>query len=115
MSRYINADELKKRINSRIGYFELYYPIDTANISELRNCLEIIDNAPTEEVQPIVMGKWILSNKQFKEDVENDNYLFICSKCKCSDIHAKDIKVPYCWNCGAKMEESEELLESENK
>ena len=49
-------------------------------------------------------GHWILADKQNKEDVENDNYRFICSECQCSDIHAKGTKVPYCWKCGSKME-----------
>ena len=50
------------------------------------------------------IGHWILADKQNKEDVENDNYRFICSECQCSDIHAKGIIVPYCWKCGVKME-----------
>ena len=54
-------------------------------------------------------GKWILADEQNKEDVENDNYRFICSECQCSDIHAKGAIVPYCWKCGAKMQESEEV------
>ena len=49
-------------------------------------------------------GHWILSDEQNKEDVENDNYCFICSECGCSDIHAKGTIVPYCWKCGTKME-----------
>lgn len=49
-------------------------------------------------------GHWILADEQNKEDVENDNYRFICSECQCSDIHAKGTIVPYCWKCGAKME-----------
>ena len=48
-------------------------------------------------------GYWILADEQSKEDIENDNYRFICSECGCSDIHAKGTKVPYCWKCGAKM------------
>ena len=52
-------------------------------------------------------GYWILTDEQNKEDVENDNYRFICSECQCSDIHAKDIIVPYCWKCGAEMESEE--------
>lgn len=52
-------------------------------------------------------GHWILADEQNEEDVENDNYRFICSECQCSDIHAKGTKVPYCWKCGAKMEEVE--------
>ena len=53
-------------------------------------------------------GHWILADEQNKEDVENDNYRFICSECQCSDIHSKWAKVPYCWKCGAKMAESED-------
>ena len=39
-------------------------------------------------------GHWILADEQNKEDVENDNYHFICSECQCSDIHAKGTIVP---------------------
>lgn len=52
-------------------------------------------------------GHWILAGIQSEEDIDNDNYRYICSECQHSDIHAKDIEVPYCWNCGAKMEGEE--------
>ncbi len=52
-------------------------------------------------------GHWILADKQNKEDVVNDNFRFICSECLCSDIHAKNTIVPYCWKCGARMEVEE--------
>ena len=52
-------------------------------------------------------GHWILADIQSEEDIDNDNYRYICSECQHSDIHAKDIEVPYCWNCGAKMEGEE--------
>ena len=53
-------------------------------------------------------GHWILADEQDKEDVENDNYRFICSECRCSDIHAKGTIVPYCWKCGIRMIEPQE-------
>ena len=53
-------------------------------------------------------GHWILADEQNKEDVENNNYRYICSKCQCSDIHAKGTIVPYCWKCGRRMVESQE-------
>ena len=65
-------------------------------------------NCPLIEIQEQKTGHWILADEQNKEDVENDNYRFICSECQCSDIHAKGTIVPYCWKCGAKMTESEE-------
>ena len=52
-------------------------------------------------------GHWILTDEQNEEDVENDNYRFICSECQCSDIHARGTIVPYCWKCGAEMESSD--------
>ncbi len=91
MSRYIDADKLN-------GYeFGLISP----KAQDLFH--KTINNAPTEDVKPIVYGNWILADEQNKEDVENDNYRFICSECQCSDIHSKKTKVSYCWNCGADM------------
>lgn len=58
-------------------------------------------------------GHWILADKQNKEDVENDNYRFICSECQCSDIHAKGTIVPYCWKCGCRMVEPQERIRNE--
>ena len=43
-------------------------------------------------------GHWI-----FIRDEEN-NGLYECSVCHSGDIHAKERDVPYCWNCGAKMD-----------
>ena len=105
MSRYIDADELKKRINSRIGYFELYYPIDTANISELQNCLEIIDNAPTENVTPIIRGKWLNVSK-----VVRDDYLEDVNYAECSVCHSIRVADYFCSCCGADMRK---MVESE--
>lgn len=48
-------------------------------------------------------GRWILYENQRKEDVACGNYLYICSKCGKSDIHAKTQEVPFCWWCGADM------------
>lgn len=57
--------------------------------------------------QPERRGKWILHENQRQEDVDNGNYLYICSECGRSDIHAKTQEVPFCWYCGAKMEGKE--------
>lgn len=49
-------------------------------------------------------GKWMLFENQRQEDINNGNYMYTCSNCLHYDIHAKTVKVPYCWFCGAKME-----------
>ena len=61
-----------------------------------------IDYIPTIEAEPIKHGCWV-----YIRDEEN-NGLYECSECHKGDIHAKTCKVPYCWNCGAKMDESGE-------
>lgn len=53
-------------------------------------------------------GRWILHESQRKEDVACGNYLYICSKCGKSDIHAKTQEVPFCWWCGADMRGGED-------
>ena len=44
-------------------------------------------------------GTWI-----FCEDMGNNNGRYCCSNCLHTDVHAKSVIVPYCWNCGAKIE-----------
>ena len=50
-------------------------------------------------------GRWILSDTQWQEDVDNGNYQFICSEYGKADIHSKAVVVSFCWNCGARMED----------
>lgn len=67
---------------------------------------EWIDSAPTIEPER-KKGYWILSDYQVKEDTDNGNYRYYCSNCSHADIHARTVDVPYCWYCGAKMEEGD--------
>ena len=75
--------------------------------SLIRDLKQRVNELPPVKPQPKT-GYWILADEQNKEDVENDNYRFICSECQCSDIHAKDTIVPYCWKCGTLMVEPQE-------
>ena len=50
----------------------------------------------------VKQGQWI-----YIQD-EEDKALYECSECQHFNIHAKSLKVPYCWFCGAKMSEVEE-------
>ena len=43
-------------------------------------------------------GKWI-----FIRGEEDGNALYECSECGKGDIHAPEVMVSYCWNCGADM------------
>ena len=43
-------------------------------------------------------GEWI-----YVRGEEAGNALYMCSACGKGDIHAPEVRVPYCWNCGADM------------
>ena len=81
MSRYIDANKLN-------GYaFGLISP-KAQNLFH-----KIINNAPTEDVEPIVHGHWI------KRKCE-----FYCSKCSAIRLIPSE---KFCYDCGAKMDEKE--------
>ena len=48
-------------------------------------------------------GKWILGKREWE-----DNYIFTCSECSHDIVTPKTQKIPYCWFCGARMEDNEE-------
>lgn len=48
-------------------------------------------------------GRWMLCDNQRREDIENGNYMYTCTNCLHSDVHAKTVTVPFCWYCGADM------------
>lgn len=64
--------------------------------------IEFIEQLPSAEPERI-KARWVLAENQRPEDMENENYLFICSNCGSTDLHSKRVPVPYCWNCGAEM------------
>lgn len=72
-------------------------------VNALKAWKSFIEYAPTENVEPVRYGQWILCDKQDLNDVVNDNYLYECSECKSKDLHSKSAIVPYCWHCGSYM------------
>ena len=62
-----------------------------------------IDAMPTIEAVPVVHGRWIDTGKS--DDAGNSFYM--CSVCGCGENHYPIVEVPYCWKCGAKMDEVE--------
>ena len=98
----MTREEAIKWLNYHINITD-YEETDELYIA-LKMAIEALEQEPKT-------GHWILADDQNEEDVENDNYRFICSECQCSDIHAKGTIVPYCWKCGAKMVEPPESEE----
>lgn len=59
-----------------------------------------IDAMPSADVAPVVHARWI--NWGIYNDDGNGEYT--CSCCGHNDKHSPNIRVPYCWYCGAKMD-----------
>lgn len=100
MARYIDADELKeslKKLKAK-AYNQKYQ-------QGLQDAIDgyfpqIIDNAPTADVQPVRHGRWIATNDENKKR---------CSECDIIHLIAQypHGKANYCPNCGAKMDGGE--------
>jgi len=95
MSDLISKSELKREVKHRcvLSPLDAPYPLTYGNT----DLFELLDQMPTIEAEPIKHGRWI-----YIRDEEN-NGLYECSECHKGDIHAKECKVSYCWNCGAQM------------
>lgn len=56
-------------------------------------------------------GHWV----QVSDWDKNGQAHFDCSVCGAGDVHADDAEVPYCWHCGAVMDEVAEDEVRQNK
>lgn len=99
MSRYIDADELWKEIES-----VEYYGCD----AEVSRICGLIQNAPTAEVKPIEYGEWEHIVKGFMEFGE-----IRCSKCGWKNDFIK--KFNFCPNCGANMKKEKVYIVAEEE
>lgn len=61
------------------------------------------------ELRPVRHGEW----RYMSGPDSNDNYWWECSLCGCTDVHCKGVDVPYCWHCGARMDEEREAKRRE--
>lgn len=78
----------------------ILHRIFVQNMSDIDR--QTILNLPSVEPKRI-KARWELAENQRPEDMENDNYLFVCSNCGSTDLHSNRVPVSYCWNCGAEM------------
>ena len=92
MPKYVDADLLKLQIERG------------AEMTEKKIRLLDLSQQPIADIVPVVHAHWIATGRSDG----NDNYDFVCCRCKHTDIHSRQVKVPYCWFCGARMDEREE-------
>lgn len=90
MSRYIDADKLNAKL------MDEYYGMISDESMKIYKIMQMLDNAPTADVQEAKHGKW---------DVKDlTPYCSIChkpSEYECDGVHSQPL---FCPNCGAKMD-----------
>lgn len=112
--RLIDADALKAKIRKaekefrrcKIEPFErkMAFADGVGAVADL-----IVDEAPTIEERK--HGHWV----QVSDWDKNGQAHFDCSVCGAGDVHADEAEVPYCWHCGAVMDEVAEDEVRQNK
>lgn len=67
---------------------------------EFYGAMQVLDELPSAEVEPVKKGKWIKTNNpSLSPFVPGSEWVYICLECEC--VFDDDWK--YCPNCGAKM------------
>lgn len=87
MARYIDADELREDIDN----------YDFTEYTDYSNVIDMIDDAPTADVELVRHGRWIATNDENKKR---------CSECDVIHLIAQypHGNANYCPKCGAKMD-----------
>lgn len=96
--RWINAEAMVKA-----SLFDEEHEEELTKQMTVEDFLESYteDGCPTTvEAEPVRHGHWIK-----KDHVFYDNYRYECSECHHYDEHSESREVPYCWHCGALMDE----------
>lgn len=91
--KLINKDALIQKVKKEEE--ERHLDKDTASTLQF-----LIDEyAEPVDAEPVRHGKWLFIRMD-----EDGNGVYECSLCHKGERHVPQIKVNYCWNCGAKME-----------
>ena len=98
MTEYISREDVLKKAKSSISV-PADNEWDCGYNTAMAEMQGFIKQLPAADVK---RGKW----KQVSTQVdEYNNHLYECTACRATDRHNINVNVPYCWHCGAEMEE----------
>lgn len=89
MSTYIRAVVAAKAIADKYGI-------------PLGDLVDTFSDIPTADVAPVVHGQWI------EKTAHDRRQYFECSNCGKQENKHTAIRGGFCWNCGAKMDETKQ-------
>ncbi len=95
MSRYIDAD----RINAKL--MDEYHGMISDESMKIYKIMQMLDNAPTADVQEVKHGKWLRT-----VPTSTWSYRRVCSLCG-QTANMIRTRYTYCPWCGAKMDGGE--------
>ena len=99
--RLVDADEANKAIETVCNDYGIAYGNNYGGFAD--KIASVVDNIPTIDAEPVVHGHWIL--RIIGEGITRYP-VYQCSVCGRAEFHRE----PYC-NCGAKMDEEENVYE----
>lgn len=105
MPRYIDADKAEKDFEETFCKHCNSYDGAKCRACDMKDGADIFNDAPTEDVQPVVHAKWFLDGNSSSEEEK----CYRCSNCKA--VLEEDYKWRnhnYCYHCGARMDKKEE-------
>ena len=98
--RLIDLDTLKQNL---CGECTMNFPKECRQIGctkvDKQDILEAL-RIPVIDIEPVKHGRWKLIRME-----DNGDGFYTCSNCDRGDIHSPLVTVPYCWYCGARMDE----------
>lgn len=96
-----------KRMGIKNGKQRMIYEIGDApcKACEVDDIKVELDDAPTIEAEPVRHGHWIKGEKIYPDILNDTTYGYWCSECHHADVHGDNVEVLYCWHCGCKMDE----------
>ena len=103
MTKYVNADELLKQLNT------CKYPAEKTTMrrvtynAAISDVCRSVDAMPAADVQEVRHGKWEIEDDMPRLD---NTFTIRCSLCgQLMFAHPNDENPNFCCNCGAKMDE----------
>ena len=109
MSNYIKREDAIKVLLRSQAFAAEGSPLREA----LKMAVRALGDDSFADVVEVKHGHWIKKSK-CRPDCPNDSdYQWECSECRMGDIHNENVRVDYCWHCGAKMDAERKDGESE--